>query len=90
MDQRTLESYRKQFHDQGFFVVPELLDQAGIQRFRGVSDALVERSRSVTKSDDVFDLEQDHTRERPRLRRIKAKRCRSGTSAPPCGNLSAI
>jgi len=72
MDQNTLESYRKQFHDQGFFVVPDLLEQSAIQRFRDVSDALVERSRGVTKSDDIFDLEQDHTSERPRLRRIKA------------------
>jgi ectoine hydroxylase-related dioxygenase (phytanoyl-CoA dioxygenase family) len=72
MDQGTLENYRTQFHDQGYFVVPDLLDQSEIQRFRDVSDALVERSRSVSKSDDTFDLEQDHTSERPRLRRIKA------------------
>lgn len=72
MDQRTLETYRKQFHDQGYFVVPDLLDNAGIQRFRDVIDTLVERSRAISRSDDVFDLEDDHTSERPRLRRIKA------------------
>lgn len=72
MQQRTLKTYRQQYREQGYFVVPDLLGGAEIQRFRDVSDALLERSRTVTKSDDIFDLEPDHTAEKPRLRRVKA------------------
>ena len=38
---------------------------------RRVTDEFVERSRGVSESDDIFDLEPDHSAERPRLRRIK-------------------
>ena len=72
MDQTMFESYRKQYREQGFFVVPELLNSVEIQRFREVIDALMERSCEVRKSDAVFDLEADHSRKQPRVRRIKA------------------
>ena len=72
IDQECLKSYRDQYRDQGYFVVPELLSETEVQRFREVTDALVERSRELTSSDDVFDLEPDHTSARPRIRRIKA------------------
>lgn len=64
--------WRQQFHEQGYFVVPDLLDAAEIARFRAVIDALIERSRGVTRSDAVYDLEPDHSAERPRVRRVKA------------------
>lgn len=72
MDQTKLEAYRAQYREQGFFVVPDLLNGMEIQRFREVIDVLMERSREVRESDAVFDLEPDHSREQPRVRRIKA------------------
>jgi len=72
MERHILQSYRDQYRDQGYFVVPDLLGSSEIQRFRDVTDALFERSRTVTQSDDVFDLEPDHTSTQPRIRRIKA------------------
>ena len=72
MDQTKLEAYRAQYREQGFFVVPDLLNGMEIQRFREVIDVLMERSREVRASDAVFDLEPDHSREQPRVRRIKA------------------
>lgn len=71
MDPGLLETWRAQFREQGYFVVPSLLDAAGVQRFRDAIDALMERSRTVTTSDEIFDLEPDHSAERPRVRRIK-------------------
>jgi phytanoyl-CoA hydroxylase len=72
IDPPVLESYRAQYREQGYFVVPDLLDGAEIQRFRDAIDALFERSRAVTQSDAVFDLEADHSAAQPRIRRIKA------------------
>jgi len=65
-------SWRTQFHDQGYFIVPDLLSAAEIARFRAVIDGLMERSRGVARSDAVFDLEPDHCPSRPRVRRVKA------------------
>ncbi len=72
MKDSTLQSYRDEFHDRGYFVVPALLDSHEIQRFRDAADALFERSRNLTCSDEIFDLEPAHTSEQPRIRRIKA------------------
>ena len=38
---------------------------------RRVTDEFIEKSRAVAASDEVFDLEPDHSPENPRLRRIK-------------------
>lgn len=64
--------WRTQFHEQGYFVVPDVLGASEIAHFRTVIDALIERSRAVTRSDAIFDLEPDHSATRPRVRRIKA------------------
>ena len=55
----------------GFVVIPDAIAPEDIAELRTVTDEFVERSRSVTEHDDVFDLEADHSAERPLLRRIK-------------------
>jgi hypothetical protein len=46
---------------------------------RDATDEMVERSRKVTRSDAVFDLEPDHTPDAPRLRRVS-----NPTEQHPC------
>jgi len=48
-----------------------VLDATQIGTLRRVTEALVERSRAVTKSDALFDLDPRHTSAQPVLRRIK-------------------
>jgi len=55
----------------GYLAVPGVLDRERVEALRRVTDAFVERSRAVAKSDDVFDLDPRHTAARPVLRRIK-------------------
>ena len=43
-----------------------------LERLRTATSSLVERSRAVTTSDAVFDLEPDHTPDAPRLRRVSS------------------
>ena len=56
---------------QGFIAVDGVLTAEEIRELSDVTDEFVERSRAVTESDDVFDLDPAHTAERPRLRRLK-------------------
>ncbi len=49
----------------------EVFSPAEIAELRRVTDEFVEKSRGVTKSGDVFDVEPSHTPEQPRLRRLK-------------------
>ena len=59
------------YHENGFLVVEKMYDESIIQRMRAVTDEIVERSRKVSKHNEVYDLDPAHTPERPRVRRIK-------------------
>jgi len=59
------------YQREGYVAVPRLLDRAQVDALRRVTDSFLERSRSVAKSDGVFDLDPRHTATAPVLRRIK-------------------
>ena len=56
----------------GAIVVTDVLSEHEIQGLRTVTDALVQRGHAITDHDDISDLEDTHTPEQPRVRRIKA------------------
>src|SRR3954447_4706936 len=62
-----IEAYRRD----GFLVVEGVLTQAEIADLRAATDALIDKARFVTGHDDVYDLEPSHSRDDPRVRRIK-------------------
>jgi ectoine hydroxylase-related dioxygenase (phytanoyl-CoA dioxygenase family) len=55
----------------GFVMVPEVLTQAEMQELRDTVDDIVRGAAKVTSHTDVYDLEDGHTPEAPRVRRIK-------------------
>ena len=59
------------YKSQGYLGVDGVLSEEEVNDLRRVTEEFVEKSRSVTESDDVFDLEPEHTSENPQLRRIK-------------------
>src|SRR3989442_7744256 len=59
------------YHRDGYVAVPGLIDRERVEALRRVTDAFVERSRGLTRSDAVFDLDPRHTAAAPLLRRIK-------------------
>lgn len=59
------------YHENGYVTVENVLSDAELAELRRVTDEFVERSRGISRHDDVFDLEADHSPQRPRLRRIK-------------------
>ncbi len=60
-----------EYQERGFIGVENVLSAAVIGELRAETDRFVEKSRAVTESDSVFDLEPSHTPENPRLRRLK-------------------
>jgi ectoine hydroxylase-related dioxygenase (phytanoyl-CoA dioxygenase family) len=63
----TVQAYRRD----GVIVVPDVLDKDTLGMARRVLAKLVEEAANVTGHTDVYDLEPGHTRENPRVRRIK-------------------
>lgn len=59
------------YEENGFLVVEDIIPQADIACAREVVNQFVERSRTVTHHDDVYDLEPGHSAEHPRVRRLK-------------------
>jgi ectoine hydroxylase-related dioxygenase (phytanoyl-CoA dioxygenase family) len=59
------------YHRDGYVAVPRLLDAPQVEALRRVTEAFVERSRAVSTSDAIFDLDPRHTTAEPVLRRIK-------------------
>jgi ectoine hydroxylase-related dioxygenase (phytanoyl-CoA dioxygenase family) len=58
------------YKDNGYIAASNVLSKDEISALQKVTDDFIEQSRSVTESNDVFDLEDGHTPERPRLRRL--------------------
>jgi phytanoyl-CoA hydroxylase len=61
----------EQYNEIGAIVVPDILTKDEVLRLRRVTDEFVERAREVTAHNEIYDLEDSHTPEAPRVRRIK-------------------
>ena len=61
----------EQYNEIGAIVVPDVLSADEVQRLRRVTDEFVERARGVTAHTEIYDLEDSHTADNPRVRRIK-------------------
>ena len=59
------------YHEKGYVVVPDVIPQPWLAKARDTLADLIERSRDVSASDNVYDLEDSHSRSNPRVRRIK-------------------
>ena len=60
-----------QYDEQGYIIVPGVLDEFTRKRMQSVLAGLVEKSRAVSTHNDIYDLEPNHSSEEPRVRRIK-------------------
>lgn len=59
------------FRRDGVVLVENIADENTLAVMRQALAHLIEASRAVTRHDDIYDLEPDHSASRPRLRRVK-------------------
>src|SRR4051812_39784898 len=64
------QEQRESYFTDGYLLLERIVPQEWVDRLNGVTEEFVDRSRSLTRSDAIFDLEPDHTAESPRLRRL--------------------
>lgn len=60
-----------EYRERGFVVIEKVYSQNEIARMRRVIDDLVAAAAALETHDEIYDLEASHTREHPRVRRIK-------------------
>lgn len=65
------ERARERYFEDGFLTLPGYVGAAWLDRLRAVVDAKIEESRTLTASDDQFDLAPDHTAKKPNIRRLR-------------------
>jgi phytanoyl-CoA hydroxylase len=68
---RLTKAQVEQYRERGYLVVPDVLDAGLLGEIRRTVDAIVADAGKLTAHTDVYDLEESHTPEKPRLRRIK-------------------
>ena len=67
-----LTSEQKEFYaTNGYLMVENVVTPEELAKLRQITAALIEASRSVTESNEVYDLDRGHSAETPRLTRIK-------------------
>lgn len=70
---KVLTQQQREFYfENGYLVLERVIPQQWIDRLLETTAEMVERSRSLQRSDAIFDLEPDHTADNPRLRRLSS------------------
>jgi ectoine hydroxylase-related dioxygenase (phytanoyl-CoA dioxygenase family) len=64
------QAQRESYFREGYLYLERAISDEWIARLRAATEELVERSRKVTQSDAIFDLEPKHRPDAPRLRRV--------------------
>jgi ectoine hydroxylase-related dioxygenase (phytanoyl-CoA dioxygenase family) len=59
------------YRQNGYLYVADAVSPAELRALREVTLGFIERSRGVTQSNDVYDLDEGHSAARPKLTRIK-------------------
>ncbi|WP_193181792.1 phytanoyl-CoA dioxygenase family protein [Nisaea sediminum] len=59
------------YRENGYLMVEDAVTTEQLEKLRAITYDLIEKSRAVTESGDVYDLDEGHSAERPRLTRIK-------------------
>jgi ectoine hydroxylase-related dioxygenase (phytanoyl-CoA dioxygenase family) len=67
LSQAELAAYRRD----GFIVRPDVLTSNEVEALGRVTDEFVRNARTVAANDDIYDLEDSHSPDEPRVRRIK-------------------
>ena len=73
IEPKVLTQKQREFYfENGYLLLEKFLPDRWIERLRAATDQMVDKSRSITKSDAVWDLDKGHTAASPRLRRLSS------------------
>jgi len=66
------DNQRDRYARAGWLAVPALVDGECLERLRRVTEEFVDASRTLTESNVIYDLDEGHSAEEPRLRRLSS------------------
>lgn len=65
------EDQKRFYAENGYLLVQDVITPDQLARLREITDRLIDGSRGITESNDVYDLDAGHTPGSPRLTRVK-------------------
>jgi hypothetical protein len=88
------EAQRTAYFADGFLILPDYVPRHWLTRLAAATQDMLDRSRSVTRSDGVFVLEEGHSPQHPRLHRVTSPQDQHATfwdfiAGPVMTNLAA-
>jgi hypothetical protein len=66
------DQQRRDYFDKGYVMAASIIPKTWVDRLLEVTASFVEKSKGVTKSDKVFDIDAGHSAEKPKLRRLSS------------------
>lgn len=66
------QKQRESYFENGYLLLERLVSDDWLGRLRAATDEMIEESRGITRSDAKWDLEERHSAETPRLRRLSS------------------
>ncbi len=73
LEPKVLTRKQREFYfENGYLLLEKVISEQWVERLRAVTREMIDRSRSVETSDKVWDLDEGHTAEAPRLRRLSS------------------
>lgn len=69
---RLSQKQREDYFSKGYILLKAIIPAEQVETLLATTASFVDRSRTVTKSDTVFDIDKGHTAEAPRLRRLSS------------------
>ena len=66
------QKQREFYFENGYLLLEKIVPDEWLDRLRQVTDEMVERSREVETSNSVWDVDDGHSRQAPRLRRLSS------------------
>ncbi len=66
------QAQREAYFADGYLLLEKILDDEWVARLRQATEEMIDESRAITQSDAKWDLEDGHTAENPRLRRLSS------------------
>ena len=67
-----LTTEQQDFYDQnGYLMVENVITKDQLNKLQTITYEFIEASRNIQENDDVFDIDEGHSAENPRLTRIK-------------------
>ena len=67
LSNEQIESYK----NKGYLVVENVIPTETLKKLQNVTDEFVESSKNIIENDEIFDLSDEHSKESPKLRRLK-------------------